>query len=237
MTADFFSLFLRNIEYSDKAFPIYQLERSQDFEWVITCAQFHNVKDSLFFFGGSNGTINMGDMRANSNPSKTVSTFYVDSKMKDFKDIFERVIDFGFSQDGQQLLVRQLNRVNVYDVRKTETPVDEISICENFNDSLDGFFKKENFWPKFNISMSCKSKHFITGFFDDTFLIYDQEKKEKSFMQIKDKQLNIFTEQNPFSQKFTKFQPVNHVLYNPDCDSVAVGISSEIFFIHKKQIN
>lgn len=63
MTGDFFQLCLKHFEYPNKQSILLDISDQEEIDEVITCAKFHDVTDTLFMYGSSNGNFGIGDLR------------------------------------------------------------------------------------------------------------------------------------------------------------------------------
>ena len=130
---------------------------------------------------------------------------------------------------------RDFLSVKIWDLAKTDRPVEIINLFEPLKSKLCEIYEKDYIFEKFTVAPSADANSFVTGMFDNKFHIYDRkEQKNTQFDLNFDKKTahrNIpkdFFE--PLDGKYDCNQRTLKTDWNPNANCVAVACLNCLFF-------
>ena len=178
ISSDDLRINLWHLENKVQAFNIIDLkpENFEDLSEVITASQFHPTMDNQFIFSTSKGLIKLGDLRKSSVCDHTAITFEdkdANVNKNFFTEIISSISDVCFSRNGRYIFARDFLSVKVWDINKSNKPVETITIFEPLKSKLCELYENEAIFDKFSISSSPCSNYILTGLFNNTFHVSD----------------------------------------------------------------
>lgn len=240
LSADEIGIHLWNLEAIDKCFNLIEL-KSDDYDNItklVTAARFHPIEDSIFSFSTSEGMINIGDLRINSKVEHNLielDNLSTVTKKNFFTDIVASISDIKFTPDGRQIMSRDFLSIKIWDLAKTDKPVEVINLYEPIKSKMCEIYEKDYIFEKFSIAPSPDSKSFVTGMFNSKFHIYNRtEEKNIQFDLNFDKKTSsqIIPKDyfEPIKGKYDYNQRALKSDWNPKSNCVAVSCLNCLFF-------
>jgi len=240
LSADEIGVHLWNIEATDKCYNLIEIksDNMNNITKLITAARFHPVQDSIFGFATSEGVINVGDLRINSkveNHLTELNNMVTVTKKNFFTDIVSSISDVKFTGDGRQVMSRDFLTVKIWDLAKTDKPVESINLFEPIKSKLCEIYEKDYIFEKFTVSPSPDGNGFVTGMFDNKFHLYDRKEEKNTQFELnfdqKSTHKNIPKDYfEPLTGKYDYNQRALKTDWNPKSNCVAVACLNCLFF-------
>jgi serine/threonine-protein phosphatase 2A regulatory subunit B len=244
LSADELSINIWNVEVKDKTYNFLEFpsENLEELTEVITSAQFHPKSPNMLAFSTSRGLIKLCDLRT-STDYKHCSTefkYRVEASQQNFfTDIINTVSQAAFTKDGDYIVSRDYLSVKVWDIRNNKEPCRSIRIGKFLEKKLCDLYESENIYDKFNIVTSSDKKQYITGTYNNSFMIGDIDGSsvttiESSFKTPKLQNVGTVAKPGANSVSLTDIShKISCIAWHP-IDSTIAMASHNCFFIYNE---
>eukprot|EP00736_Rhodelphis_marinus_P005185 Rmarinus@m.27574 len=176
LSADDLRVNLWNYNLHHTTFTIVDMKppSMDDLKEVITSAEMHPSHCANFVFASSRGIVRLCDLRANSLCDTPAKVFKVDEPRQVFTDIVASMSDVKYSRCGRYILARDYMSLKVWDINMERAPLKVIPIQEYMRPQLAELYQNESIFDKFECAFSGDGNHMLTGFYNNTFHIFDR---------------------------------------------------------------
>mmetsp|Transcript_39838 Transcript_39838/g.78313 ORF Transcript_39838/g.78313 Transcript_39838/m.78313 type:complete len:458 (+) Transcript_39838:56-1429(+) len=171
---------LWNMEVSHESFNIVDVKpcNLEELTEVITSATFHPTHCNLLIHSSSRGSIRLVDLRDSAlcdHHSKLYEVEEDPSSKSFFSEIISSICDIKFTPDGNHILSRDYLTMKMWDVRMENRPVSSIPVHDYLTMYLCDLYENDCIFDKFECAVSPDGKQFLTGSYNNHFVIHDTE--------------------------------------------------------------
>ncbi|GAB5364815.1 hypothetical protein AAMO2058_001002700 [Amorphochlora amoebiformis] len=185
-----------NVWHLERGDSCYQLNDTADMTTdtveinrIITSAKACPLYCYRFFYATSLSEVNICDLRTRCRHEKPAQTLMCSV---DVKGVSEEVIrelecitDADFSECGNYIVAKQFTCVQIWDLRKASAPIKKISTCDTDPSLFDEMCTSGCLVDDFRVVCNQDASGFITGTYDNFFIIYDCNTDQKIYLQAR----------------------------------------------------
>jgi len=188
LSADDLKVYLWNIQHQDAICVLdLQPEDMNDLEDAIVCTTFHPTNCNLINYGMSSGAVRMSDLREGLKcspvPTKVFEATNDPLRAFGWISYFEgsatRSCGLEWSRDGKYLASREYLQVKVWDIRKTNQPVNLWDVGSHLHNKLPDLIEDDLVLDRFNCSWS-HSRHIVSGGYNNQFYFFNTQNGVKT---------------------------------------------------------
>jgi len=174
---------LWNIDVPSESFNIIDIKPNnlEELTEVIVASDFSPKDCNLLVYSTSRPSTRLIDLREAALCDQHSKVFDVERDAADnnfFSGIIESIADCKFSKDGRFILVRDYFSLRVWDINMERQPVLTIPIHDYLRDHLTELYENDCIFDKFECDSSYDSQSFITGSYNNNFVIYNDTLKQ-----------------------------------------------------------
>eukprot|EP00471_Norrisiella_sphaerica_P003871 CAMPEP_0184479124 /NCGR_PEP_ID=MMETSP0113_2-20130426/964_1 /TAXON_ID=91329 /ORGANISM="Norrisiella sphaerica, Strain BC52" /LENGTH=779 /DNA_ID=CAMNT_0026857133 /DNA_START=229 /DNA_END=2568 /DNA_ORIENTATION=+ len=239
LSADELVLNIWHLERSDSC---YQLNENTDLDAdaaeinrIITSSKACPVHSWRFFYATSLGEVNIVDTRLRCRLGRPAQTFVCSPELKDVSEEVLRelkcVTDAHFSECGRYMVTKQFTDVQIWDLRRTDAPFKRVSSTSTNPELFDEMCTNGCLVDDFRIGCNREATSFITGSYDNFFLIYDAKEDKRHYLQARHEYEQKQATEPDMEEYVTKVLQVD---WNSTLDVVAAS-SAHSVYIYKQE--
>lgn len=94
-----------------------------------------------------------------------------------FAEIISSITDIQISRDGRYILARDYMTLKLWDINNDAKPVKIFRIHDQIQNRFPELYENDLIFDKFECSFSPDGKRFLTGSYQDTFVIFNEQGK------------------------------------------------------------
>jgi len=182
ISADDLRFNLWNVDISNESFNIVDVKPAnlEELTEVITSATFHPSSCNVLIYSSSRGSIRLGDLRDSALCDHHQKLFEIEEDPANksfFSEIISSISDARFTADGRYIISRDYLTLKVWDVAMESKPILSVPIHEYLKMHLCDLYENDCIFDKFECCSATDGKHFLTGSYNNNFVLYNTESK------------------------------------------------------------
>lgn len=253
ISADDLRINLWNFQYRLQSFNIVDIKPAnmEELTEVITSASFHPQHCNILMYSTSRGCMKLVDMRASALCDSHTKIFEYEDESADksfFSEIISSISDAKFTPDGNYMIARDFLTVKLWDVRSEKEPVSITPIHNFLNDKLCDLYENDCIFDKFECDSSLDGSKFISGTYDQSFVLWDQKKDKTNLVRAlkpSEEAAQAAAHSNKSGEQGEPATPnpdnidynrkALHVAWHPTLDAVAVACLNNLYMYQSQK--